>query len=71
MEFMDIDGPEFLADVNNEIANIRASRNDDVHFVSSDIFTSHSLDPHNGKVVSILDSLLLVSDYFTDYLLKT
>jgi hypothetical protein len=25
MEFMDIDGPEFIADVNHQIADIRAS----------------------------------------------
>lgn len=53
MEFMDIDGPEFLSDVNNQIADIRANytvRNDGV---SSDIFDhAHriSFDPHSGKL---------------------
>lgn len=34
MEFMDIDGPEFLLSLNNEIANIRAGsyqRNDSIN----------------------------------------
>jgi hypothetical protein len=39
LEFMDVDGPEFLLDVNNQIANFRAiSHYDDTTVAASDIF---------------------------------
>lgn len=40
MEFMDVDGPEFLLDVNNQIADFRAISHsqDDTTVAASDLF---------------------------------
>lgn len=56
MEFMDIDGPEFIADVNNQIADIRASYSSSVLSQETDVkasaileYTNAQDEPQNGK----------------------
>lgn len=63
MEFMDIDGPEFLLSLNNEIANIRAGsyqRNDSIN---ANIFDNTlgplGLDSYNE--ICVLDTNFLIS----------
>lgn len=60
MEFMDIDGPEFIADVNNQIADIRASYssalNQEPDIKASAILehTNSYDEPQNGNYMSDL-----------------
>lgn len=55
MEFMDIDGPEFIADVNNQIADIRAtyssvlSQETDIKASAILEYTNAHDEPQNGK----------------------
>ncbi|KAF1797161.1 PIN domain-containing protein [Mucor lusitanicus] len=49
MEFMDIDGPEFIADVNNQIADIRASYSSSVLSQETDVKASAILEYTNAQ----------------------
>lgn len=55
MEFMDIDGPEFLLSVNNEIANIRAGSYERNDSVNANIF-----DNSFGPVGRCRTSLIII-----------
>ncbi|KAI9485346.1 MAG: PIN domain-containing protein [Benjaminiella poitrasii] len=64
MEFMDIDGPEFIYDVNNEIKNIRDQLHNDHH--NYDVFygspmIQQQLVPEYYAEIAVLDTNFLLS----------
>ncbi|KAI8059379.1 PIN domain-containing protein [Gilbertella persicaria] len=71
MEFMDIDGPEFLNDVNNQIANIRAtSRYDQIDNTNTAMFEQFDQQTPSFAEIAVLDTNFLLSKLgFLDALL--
>ncbi|GAA5795930.1 hypothetical protein HPULCUR_001295 [Helicostylum pulchrum] len=60
MEYMDIDGPEFLSTINSEIATIRTNAGNDTS--STDIFDSYKGDKIKvGNEMCVLDTNFLIS----------
>ncbi|KAI8341577.1 PIN domain-containing protein [Blakeslea trispora] len=61
LEFMDIDGPEFLNDVHHQIANIRADQNYEYLDIPMIVPDQLSLQPHSFSEIAVLDTNFLLS----------
>ncbi|KAI8350887.1 PIN domain-containing protein [Choanephora cucurbitarum] len=61
LEFMDVDGPEFINDVNHQIASIRADHNYEYLDIPMIVPDQLNLQPHAFAEIAVLDTNFLLS----------